>query len=111
MTTEALFGAGATSVTAAAATLASVLQVEFELHNSYFLGGDYHLWQEADDEISVRPNALDEDGVPIEGSHPEHETLLYLTGDSVWERWGPILRALDWLDLLRIQTESWGSSR
>ena len=70
---------GVVDLWTAAGRVTRATGVEFDLHNSYFLGGDYFCGTSAGGaEVMVRPNAEDEEGELIESEFPEHRTLVYV---------------------------------
>lgn len=79
-----LYGLGQTDVEAAVMRLRSALpDADFQPHDSEFWGGDYYLcedWRGL--ELSLRPNARDEDGVLIHDDHPDHAVVLDASGDN-----------------------------
>jgi hypothetical protein len=73
-----LYGNPEASLEAAARQVGEALGVTFELHDSYYLGGDYYLWRgEGSQELSIQENFEDEEGYLAEGDHPSFKTLLY----------------------------------
>ena len=58
--------------------LSQALAIEFELHSSFYLGGDYYLWEgDGHDEVKILVNTADEEGYLLESQRPVGEILVY----------------------------------
>ncbi len=76
-----LFGWTDSSVDDIAFQVQQILSIEFRLHNSYFVGGDYYAWRDGDiSELTLQENYVDEEGYFTEDAYQSFSTLLYASG-------------------------------
>jgi hypothetical protein len=95
-----LYVAPALSATQVADLVARALAIEFRLHNSDYLGGDYFRWQgDHYAEVEVVVNSPDDEGYLLESEVPGMQVLVFASclDDAANET----LRGLDGIELVR----------
>ena len=62
--------------------LSMALGVDFELHESGFIGGDYLMARTGATEVKVTPNYVDSEGYRLESGCATSDLLVYVSGDD-----------------------------
>lgn len=74
-----LYGVLSDDIEAAQKILETALNIQFEIRNSDYQGGDYFQWGKADNEHFVLKRNIDPfDGQPAEMSFPVYKVLFYV---------------------------------
>jgi hypothetical protein len=99
-----LYGSRALSLEDLRRNTEAVLGLRFELHESYFMGGDYYLFEDSRGErIVIQRNNLDGDDPDdiLEDEFPDYSMLLRVEDTARADDLKELLVAINDLDFLR----------